>query len=92
MSKKKRITDIFEVEEILKTADLDILKKTSSRLPEQLPKIKGKGLPKRLPKYLEGWTLRKEFITVKGEKYGPYLYAYKKIKGKLHKKYVGRVT
>ena len=92
MSKKKRITDIFEVEEILKTADLDILKKTLSRLPEQLPKIKGKGLPKRLPKYLEGWTLRKEFITVKGEKYGPYLYAYKKIKGKLHKKYVGRVT
>jgi len=92
VSKKKRITDIFEVKEIQKTQDLNILKKTPSRLPKPLPKTEGKELPKRLPKYLEGWTLRKEFITVKGGKYGPYLYAYKKIKGKLHKKYVGRVT
>ena len=108
MSKKKRITDIFEAEEILKTADLNILKKTSEGLPkferEQLPKPEGKWLPKsssqelhkllenQLPKHLEGWTLRKEYITVKGEKYGPYLYAYKKVKGRLHKKYIGKVT
>lgn len=53
-----------------------------------------KGYPKNdkkeLPKNLEGWTIQKEYREIKGKEYGPYLYAYRKIKGKLHKIYVGK--
>jgi len=46
---------------------------------------------KTIPKKYKSWTIREEYIPVKGKKYGPYLYAYKKFNGKLLKRYIGKI-
>mgnify|MGYP001091226181 CR=1 FL=1 len=71
-------------------------KASSNKTKEGKGKKLQKKLPKKLQKRLESltdlqnWTIRAEYKKIKSKEYGPYYSAFKKIRGKLYKIYLGK--